>query len=125
MYIKTANDRYLILLMLFAFCLSFPTLGGQLWYGGEVEYGHHNVHIHDHRIGEEVPNDESYTVYYDFLTIKPSSTIKACPVINLFLHTRFYPEYHHNFSKISFIHHSSINRFISTSLHQLISSYLI
>ena len=125
MYKKTVKDRYLVLLILFTFCLSFPSLGGQLWYGGEVEYGHHNVHIHGHRIGEEVPNDEHFAVYYDFLTIKPSSTIKACPVINLFLHTRFYPEYHHNFSEISSVHHQSINRFHSTSLYQLNSSYLI
>ena len=125
MYRKTVKDRYLVLLILFAFCLSFPSLGGQLWYGEEVEYGHHNVHMHDHRIGEEVPDDEHFTVYYDFLTITPSSSIKACPDINSYLHTNYYPEYYRNLSEISSVHHSSINRFCSTSLYQLNSSYLI
>ncbi len=87
MYKKTGNSRYLVLLILFAFCLSFPSLGGQLWYGEEVEYGHHNMHIHDYRIGEETSEDEHFAAYYDFLTIKPSGYIKVCPVTNFFLHT--------------------------------------
>lgn len=125
MYKKTVKDRYLVLLILFTFCLSFPSLGGQLWYGEDVEYGHHNVHIHDHRIGEDVPDDEYVTVYYDFLTITPSRSIKACPYINLYLHTNYYPEDYRNLSEITSVHHSSINRFCSASLYQLTSSYLI
>ncbi len=129
MYKKTVNDRYLVLLILFAFCLSSATIGGLLLYGQDVHYGHHSVHIHyteeDHDIGETDCSDSNIAQYHDYLTIKPSGFIKACPVINLFLHIHFYPEYHHNFSEISSVHHSSINRFCFASLYQLHSSYLI
>ncbi len=129
MYKKTVKDRNLVLLILFAFCLSSATIGGLLLYGQEVHYGHHSVHIHyteeDYTIGETDCSDTSIALYHDYLTIKPSGSIKACPVINLFLHTHFYPEYYHNFSEISSVHYSSINRFCITSLYQLNSSYLI
>ncbi len=125
MYKKTVKDRYLVLLILFAFCFSFPSLGGQLWYGEGVEYGHHNIHMHDHRLGEEVPDDEDFTLYYDFLTLKPSGSIKACSGINSYLHTNYHSEYYRNLIAICSVHRSSINRFYSNSLYQLTSSYLI
>lgn len=129
MYKKTVNDRYLVLLILFAFCLSSATIGGPLLYGQEVHYGHHSVHIHyteeDHDIGETDCSDTNIALYHDYLTLEPSGSIKTYSVINLFLHTHFYPEYHHNFSEISSVHHSSINRFCFASLYQLHSSYLI
>ena len=87
MYKKTVKDRYLVLLILFTFCLSSATLGEFLLFGSELH--------------------------------------KACPVINHFLHTHFYPEYHYNFSEILSVHHSGINRFCSTGLYQLTSSYLM
>lgn len=108
---KIAKNGYFLLLLLSVFCLSFPAPGGQLRYGEEVEYGHHNIHTHGQRLGEEAHDYEHFTVSYDFLTIKPSSSIKACPGINSYLHTNYYPEYYRNFSEISSVHYLSINRF--------------
>ncbi len=129
MYRKTVKDRYLVLLILFAFCLSSATLGGFLLFGSEIHFENGSVHIHhgneDHGLGEADHSDANIVLHLDYLTIESSSFIKACPVINLFLHTHFYPEYHHNFSEIYSVHHSSINRFYSASLYQLHSSYLI
>ncbi len=122
---KTVKDRYLVLSILFAFCFSSPSLGGQLLYGEGVEYGHHNVHMHDPRIGEEIPDDEHFTVYYDSLTIAPSSTLKACSVINSYLHSNCHLENYRNLCPVFSVHHSCINRFFSTRLYQLTSSYLI
>ncbi len=125
MYEKAVKDRFLTFLILFVFCLSFPSLGGQLWYGEGVEYGHHNLHIHDNRIGEDVSEDEHFTVYYDFLTITPSSSVKTCLYVNSYLHINYYPEYYRNLSAIPSVHHSSINRFCSAGLYQLTLTYLI
>ncbi len=126
---KTVKDRYLVLLILFAFCLSSATLGGFLLFGSAIHFENGSVHIHhgneDHGLGEADHSDANIVLHLDYLTIKSSSFIKASPVINLFLHTHFYPEYHHNFSEIYSVHHSSINKFCSTSLYQLHSSYLI
>ena len=129
MYKKAVKDRYLVLLILFAFCLSSATLGGFLLFGSKIHFEKGSVHIHhgneDHGIGEADHSDANTVLYLDYLTIKTSSFIKAYSAINLFLHTHLYPEYHHNFSEILSVHHSSINRFCSASLYQLTSSYLI
>ena len=126
---KAINAKCFKLLLLLAFCLSSSTLLVFLPLGSEVHFENGSVHIHhgneDHGLGEADHSDANIVLHLDYLTIKSSGLIKACPVINLFIHTHFYPEYHRNFSEISSVHHSSINRFCSTSLYQLNSSYLI
>ncbi len=129
MYKKTVKDRYLVLLILFTFCLSSATLGEFLLFGSELHFENGSVHIQhgneDHGLGGADHSDADIVLYLDYLAIESSGFIKACPAINHFLHTHFYPEYHYNFSEILSVHHSGINRFCSTGLYQLTSSYLI
>jgi hypothetical protein len=129
MYKKTVKDRYLVFLILFAFCLSSATLGGFLLFGSELHFENGSVHIHhgngDHGLGKADHSDADIILHLEYITMEPSSFIKACPVINHFLHTHFYPECHHYVSEILSVHHSGVNRFCSTGLYQLTSSYLI
>ena len=123
------KKRYLVLLILFAFCLSSATLGVFLLFGSELHFENGSVHIHhgneDHGLGKANHSDANIVLHLDYLEIKSSSFIKAYSAINLFSLTHFYPECHHNVSEIFSVHHSSINRFCSASLYQLTSTYLI
>jgi len=129
MYKKTVKDRYLVLLILFAFCLSSATLGGFLPFGSELHIENGNVHIHhgneDHGFGKADHSDANIVLYLEYLSIEPSGFINAFSSINLFLHTQFYLECQHNVSEFFSVQHSSINRFCSASLYQLTSTYLI
>ena len=129
MYKKTVKDRYLVLLILFAFCLSSATLGGFLPFGSECHFENGSVHIHHgnegHGLGEADHSNANIVLHLDYITMHSSGFIKAYSAVDLFVRTHFYPEYHHNFSEISSVHHPGINRFCSASLYQLTSSYLI
>ena len=111
------------------FVFQAQRLGEFLLFGSELHFENGSVHIHhgneDHGLGGADHSDADIVLYLDYLAIESSGFIKACPVINHFLHTHFYPEYHYNFSEILSVHHSGINRFGSTGLYQLTSSYLI
>ena len=126
---KTVKDRYLVLLILFAFCLSSATFGEFLAFGSELHFENGSVHIHhgneDHGLGKADHSDANIILHLDYLTMQPSGFINGNSAINLFSRTHFYPECHRNVSEIFSVHHSSINRFCSTSLYQLTSTYLI
>lgn len=129
MLFKMNQNKLLILLMFSAFCLSSATLGESLLFGSKIHFENGSVHIHhgneDHGLGEADHSDANIVLHLDYLAINHSGSIEAYSAINLFLHTHFYPEYRHNFSEVSSVHHSSINRRCSASLYQLNSSYLI
>ena len=129
MYKKTVKDRYLVLLILFAFCLSSATLGGFLPFGSELHFENGSVHIHhgneDHGLGKADHSDANIVLHLEYLSMEPPGFINAFSAINLFSHTHFYFECHHNVSEIFSVHHSNINRFCSASLYQLTSTYLI
>ena len=129
MYRKTVKDRYLVLLVLFAFCFSSATLSEFLLFGSEIHFENGSVHIHhgnkDHGLGEADHSDADIVLYLDYLAMESSGSIKAYSAVDPFVRTHFHPECHHNFSEISSVHHSNINRFCSTGLYQLTSSYLI
>ncbi len=129
MYKKTVKDRYLVLLILFAFCLSSATLSEFILFGSELHFENGSVHIHhgngDHGLGEADHSDADIVLYLDYLAEESSGSIKAYSSFNLFSLTHFYPECHHYVSEIFSVHHSGINRFCTTGLYQLTSSYLI
>ncbi len=128
MYKKAVKDRDLVLLILFAFCLSSATLCGFLLFGSELHFEKGSVHIHhgneDHGLGKADHSDADIVLHLDYL-INPSGFTNTNSFINLFSRTNFYSECHHNVSEIFSVHRSGINRFCSASVYQLTSIYLI
>lgn len=128
---KVINNKYIILLIIFTFCLSCTTIGGSLLYGSEVHFDHHNVHIHhtneDHGPGESDHRDANTILYLDYVVVNYSNPVKTLSTLNSCLHSYHSPNYFcnlfNNFSRIT--HYSNKNRFCTQNLYQLNSSYLI
>ncbi len=127
---KRINNKYFILLILSAFCLSCAALSGSLLYGSEFHYDHQNAHIHhtneDYGLGESDHRDANIILHLDYISAN-SSSIKTHFTLNSCLHSSHSPNYDYylfnNFSRIT--HHSNTNRFYTHNLYQLNSSYLI
>ncbi len=126
MLIKVKKSKYIILLILRVFCLSNTKSGRLLLYGQDFRYDRHSVHIHfteeDHGISETNCSDTTIALYHDYLTTTLPVYAKTSTTVNLYLYTNICHEYQRNFSRISSVHHSSINRFCFTGLYQLNSS---
>ena len=131
MAIKEINCKYLKLLILLGFCISSATIGGPLIYGPNIHLGHHSVHIHhdkaDQCLDEEDHSGNNIALYFDYLTVAPSSHITIHPADNFCLPVYLPPSYGSIFFDISsrIICNSSINRFCLTNLYQHNSSYII
>ena len=130
MLMKVVNNKYIISLIIFTFCLSCTT-GGSLLYGSEVHFDHHNAHIHhtdkDHDPGESDHKDANTILYLDYVVVNFSNPVKTLSTLNSCLHSSHSSNYDYylinNFSKIT--HYSNKNRFCTQNLYQLKSSYLI
>ncbi len=129
MFRRTIKNRYYVILILFAFCLSSATLGGNLLHGHDIHINHHGVHIHhssgDYGLDESSHRDVSIILHYDCLAAN-SNSIKTRFALTSCLHSNFSPNYYNLFNNPSKItHYTSINTLCSHNLYQLNSSYLI
>lgn len=125
------KNKYLILLILSAFCISSAILGGSLLYGSKVHFDHHNVHIHhtneDHGLGESDHRDANTILYLDYVVVNSSNPVKTLSALNPCLHSYHSPNYFCNLSNSfsGILHYSNKCSFCTYDLYQLNSSYLI
>lgn len=125
------KNKYLILLVLFAFFLSSATLGSSLLFGSDAHFHQDNVHIHhtdkDHGLGGSDHKDANTILYLDYVVVNSSTPVKTLSTLNSCLHSSHSSNYDYylinNFSRIT--HYSNKNRFCTQNLYQLNSSYLI
>ncbi len=131
MFRKLITHKYTFLLILSVFCFSSATLGGFSLYGHEVHFEDNNAHTHhineDHGLGESDHKDANIILFLDYLVSSSSSFSKTHFTLNPFLHFTLSSEYFYKFynspSKTALC--SNINKFLTTDLYQLHSSYLI
>lgn len=144
MLIKLINRKSVILLALFAFCFSSGPLGDFLLHKHEIHLDNNHVHVHlhhvdhkhdvdhnghnaDHGLGGGDHHDVENIVFLDFMTTNQIRSTKPYSDNNKFLSFRLsstYPScYLKNISRIT--HSSNANKFLSTNLYQLNSSFLI
>jgi hypothetical protein len=130
MLIKVINNKHIILLIIFTFCLSCTT-GGSLLYGSEVHFDHHNAHIHhtdkDHGLGGSDHKDADTILYLDYVIVNSSNPVKTLSSLNPCLLSCHSSTYCYNLSNSfsGILHYSNKCSFCTHDLYQLNSSYLI
>ncbi len=125
------KNKYLILLILFAFCLSSATLGGSLLFGSDAHFHQDNVHVHhndkDHGLGGSDHKDADIILYLDYLVVNSANQVNILSSLNSYLCSHHLLDYCFNLSN-SFsgsLHYLNKCSFFTYDLYQLKSSYLI
>ncbi|MDR4509797.1 MAG: hypothetical protein MRJ65_16445 [Candidatus Brocadiaceae bacterium] len=133
---KTKRKKLLFLVVVMAFCLSNATMGELLGHEHEVHYEHNTVHVHhsngDHGSGEHGHGETEHRDIKDILSFDYFSvSTSACHHISFIIkhHVPFFFSLQRN-NHISWLasknlHHVPPDRYYSTSLYQLNSTYLI
>jgi hypothetical protein len=131
MFRKTIKNRYYVILILFAFCLSSATLGSSLLFGPEAHFHQDNVHVHhadkDHGLGGSNHEDADIILYLDYVVVNSANQVNIFSSINSYFHSYNLPDYCYNLSNSfsGILHYSNKCSFCTHDLYRLKSSYLI
>jgi hypothetical protein len=131
MFRKTIKNRYYLILLLFAFCLSSATLGSSLLLGSDAHFHQDSVHVHhtdkDHGLGGSDHKDADIILYLDYVVVNSANQDNIISSLNSNLHFYNLTDYGFNLSRSSsaILHYPNKCSFCTHDLYQLKSSYLI